>query len=298
LFTCNRIEIYGEADSEVLLLNVVKSFEAKFSVFQNSYLRLSEPAFLHALSLASGLDSQIIGEKEVIKQLKFWIEDKDFPHDLKVIWEDILSLARKIRVESGLDKVGQNIAQIVLRDIARIGSGLETCKIAIIGTGKVAEIFAQENSPRFKFYFFSKKNYKRANQLAGNCGGKAFLLEDLDYALNSIEVLISATKASHYILKREKLEEMLKKRKQPFHIYDLSIPRSIEPSTEDAKGVILKNLENLKHLFAKHNQELIFYRKKAEQLANELLEFNSGENDGLSDKGRDTFKPACFGSSR
>lgn len=298
LFTCNRIEVYGEVDSEIMLLNIAKSFKARFAAFNNSYLKLKEEAFLQALHLASGLDSQIIGEKEIGQQLRFWIAQDSFPVKLKIIWEEVLSLAEKIRVEAGLDKVGQNIAHIVLKDLGRLNDQQDSFKVAIIGTGKVAQIFAQENNPQFRFYFFSRKNYKHANLLADISGGQAFLLDELPEVLESTDALISATKAPHYILKKGITTKVLESKKKPFYIYDLSIPRNIEPQLGGIKGVILKNLEDLNYLFAKHNQELIFYQKKAELLINEFLGFKSGGISELPDKSRNTAKQTCFSPSR
>ncbi|MBP7088132.1 MAG: hypothetical protein KBB01_02395 [Candidatus Omnitrophica bacterium] len=299
LFTCNRIEVYGEVDSEVLLLNITKSFKAKFKVFSNSYLRLKEKAVLHALRLASGLESQIIGEKEIIQQLKSWIAQEGFSFRLKTIWEEVLSLADEIRIKAGLDEVNQNIGHIVLEDLlVKLNKRQDSFKVAIIGTGKLAQIFAQENNSQVRFYFFSSKNYERADRLATISGGQAFLLDELPKILKPIDAVISVTKAPHYILRKETIVRALENKKKPFYIYDLSIPRSIEPRLGNIKGVILKNLESLKYLFVKHNQKLIFYQRKAELLIKEFLEFKSGGVSESEDKSWKSAEQACFSPSR
>jgi glutamyl-tRNA reductase len=257
LSTCNRFEIYDFAkDNEEVLrrLNILKS---SFSYFLGkNYTFVGEKkVFRHLLRLACGLESQAKGESQIQEQLINFYSQDSFPQELKEIMDKAIDEATFIRNKSGIDRKNYNIADLILEDIAK-KINTKPLKIAIIGTGKIAELFASDKKEGVQFYFLARKNYERANALAKNTGGQAATLDEIEKVIFGADALISATKSPHYILTQEILKKIMDKRKRALYIYDLAIPRDIDPQSSKVGGVILKNMDDLGPLFEKHNRRI------------------------------------------
>ncbi|NQT33336.1 MAG: hypothetical protein HQ594_06680 [Candidatus Omnitrophica bacterium] len=258
LFTCNRVEVYGigedflEAKENISLI-----CEAFPEVFKDAYTEYgTHKVLVHALRLAIGLESQLLGEKEIMKQLKSWTGKGELNQHLKVMWGKVLKGAEVIRRATGLEGES-NIARIVMEDISGKLSSNGKTAIAIIGTGKVAELFAKENNGLYDLYFIARKKHSKARRLAKLSGGSAEVKEDLLDAIGSVDVLISATSSPHYVLKKRELLSALKKRNKAFYIYDLAVPRDIEPDVWDTNGLYLDDIDTLSPKFRKEGDKFL-----------------------------------------
>jgi len=266
LFTCNRIEIYGVAKSQAVIEKDIYSFKRKFfPLFEQVYLKLGlEEVISHALRLALGLESQILAEKQIFKQIDSWIKKDSFSWSIKNIWLEVLARAEKLYQELGLDKLQSSLSDIVLEDLIFNTGWGQRKRVLVVGTGKVAKDFSETKFPNIDLYFFARKKIKKARRLAKNSKAKAFLLEDLSRELIDADSLIAATSSPHYILRKEFLAKSLELRKRPLYIYDLALPRDIEPEAADIPGVFLKNLEDLAENFKRRNERLFKSRQPAQ----------------------------------
>ena len=262
LFTCNRIELYGISENIFSAANTIKLFRAKFpDIFERFYVKQGNLEVIeHALRLACGLESQIAGEKEIAAQLNSWVRQNSFPLILRKIWSEVLARAEDIRIKSGLKEARLNIATIIFNDLSK------QREIVIIGTGKIAFVLAENRPSWANLHFVARKKHKSATRLARQSGGRAVLLDELERLLLNVDVVISATKSPHYILKKRYLMSLAAKRKRPLYVYDLAVPRDIEPDAGAIPGIFLKDLDDLDLIFKHHNQGLDSYIKKAELL--------------------------------
>jgi len=266
LFTCNRIELYGISENIFKAAGTISIFREKFPwIFERSYVKQgNEEVVEHALRLACGLESQILGEREISHQLNLWISERAFPWILRKIWGEILNRAEDIRFKSGLKGAKTNIAAIIFKDLAeRAGAGRQK-EIVVVGTGKIAQIFSDSKPVGINLHFAARKKHKRATKLAKRSGGKALLLDDLPGLLLAADALVSATSSPHHVLKKEYLSGILRKRKSRLYLYDLAVPRDIEPIAIDK--IFLQNLDDLKPVFEQHNKALDSCIKRAELL--------------------------------
>ncbi|MBU4312634.1 MAG: hydroxymethylbilane synthase [Candidatus Omnitrophica bacterium] len=241
LFTCNRIELYGISEDIFSVSRAIGLFQERFPEFSEySYVKEGRDEVIeHAFRLACGLESRIIGEKEILKQLDSWIKEDSFPLIWKNIWSEVLDRAKHIRASSGLDSVKNNIAKIVFKDL-----GFKK-NIVIIGTGKIAQIFSENKPLGVNLYFVARKKHKKAKRLAKESGGSAVLLDDLGKLLLGADAVISATSSPHYVLRKEHFLDILQKRNRPLFLYDLAVPRDIEPGVGRIPGIFLQNLDDL-----------------------------------------------------
>jgi len=205
LVTCNRIEIYGVADCADDAFGHIAAFSRDFPIFSKyAYLKSGEAqVFRHALRLASGLESQINGELQILAQLNSWKVISELPFSLKVLWDKAIFSAKNIRNTSGLSEAVSNIAALISGDIAARMAPEEIREIVIIGTGKIAELFAKHRPPKAHLTFVAHKNYQKAETLAIYSGGEVLPLQDLPRIISKADAVISATSSPHYILKKE-----------------------------------------------------------------------------------------------
>lgn len=270
LFTCNRVELYGASEDIFSAAQAIELFQIRFPwIFERSYVKFGDREVVeHALRLACGLESQVIGEEEILEQLNSWIRQASFPLALRRIWNDILGKVEAIRIKSGLKQVKANIATIIFKDLSKHKD------VVIVGTGKIAQVFAENKPDGINLNFVARKKHKRARQLASQSGGRAILLDDLEKLLLSADVLISATSSPHYVLKKEHFLNIIKKRNKPIYLYDLSVPRDIEPDVGNIPGIFLQNLDDLNIVFEQHNRSLNSYIKNAELLVQDHYKEN------------------------
>lgn len=278
LRTCNRIEIYGVAANTDEAFSAIGRFKKAFADFSGSasikYTR--REVLRHALRLACGLESQLKGELEISEQLKLWVGRPDFPVGLGGFWEYVLSLSGFIRRASGLDKDIPNIAEIIFSDAEKFISRQRPAKIIVAGTGKIARLLASRRPLSWQIQFAAHKNFSKAAYLAKESKGEVFPFKDLPQLLVDADILISATASPHYILGKRDFKQLPESRKHPLFIYDLALPRDIEPAVSENPRVFLQNLNDLARGFQRFNRANAGRLRAAADLIEEALESREG----------------------
>lgn len=277
-FTCNRIELYGVAQDRASALKDINLFACNFpALFERAEVKLgSEEVLRHFLSLACGLYSQLKGEIQILEQISAWVENRDNPQQLRDLWRKVLLLTRDIRREAGLSDQGLNVVDVIFKDIEKQVGLNKHLDIVILGTGKIALLipagFARNDTidiNNVNFSFIAHKNFSKAQELAKRSGGQAFDWDVLDHLLIKADVLISATRSPHYVLSKDKLLNIVSKRKNKLLIYDLALPLDIDPEVATIEGIKLQNTEDLDVIFAELNAVNIDKIKLAEYLVEE-----------------------------
>lgn len=271
--TCNRFELYGIAAESVKFPRIEEGWyfiEGRVNVFA------------HALKVAVGLKSQLKGELQILEQINSW--SNKIPAGLAGLWNRAYSDALLIRRESGLN--GQdNIATLVFEDMKKKLVWPDKLKIAVIGTGKIAGLLARHRPVNARLIFAAHKNKSAAEKLAESACGKTVSLSDLPGVLAEADFLVSATASPHFILKAEELERIVLRRKKPLYIYDLAIPRDIEPAAGKIEGIILRNLDDLSFIFKERNDRIKNNLFLAEYLVGEKVkEYERNADVGLPAK--------------
>ena len=253
--TCNRMEVYAAAPDPDSGISRINQFFRQFpDIRKYAYIKYGErEVFRHALRLASGLESQLQGELQIFAQIKAWHVEKPLPFGLLELWSRALLLAEFIRFACGLKENNLNLADVVFYDLDKRIPSKAPVQIIVIGTGKIAQLIARLRHKQANLSFVAHKNYRQAKELAGYSGGEAFNLDELPRLIPKADVLISATKSPHYILKARDLRRLTGGRRNPLYVYDLAFPRDIEPDTGDAKGFFLQDLDDLNEVFQHFN---------------------------------------------
>jgi len=273
LFTCNRIEAYGLVCEGAAVSRLWQELKENFGdIFKNSYLRCGLLAVArHALRLSAGLHSQILGESQIFSQLVNWSGQEGFPEILGRFWSEVLAKAKDIIRQLPAGARQTDIAEVVLADIAKKLRFKSSKEIIIVGTGKVAQLFARQPAEDRHIYFVARKKQSRAKQLAALVGGDILSITDLPQLLPRVDVLISATSSPHCLIKGVSLLSGAGRRQNPLYIYDLAVPRDIAEEVGRIEGVVLHDLESINEIIAPYNRAVGPYYKKAELLIEEAV---------------------------
>ncbi len=272
LSTCNRFEIYSVSPDVLTALRERNDFYEKFSLWGKSYFLSGKiNVFRHILRLMSGLESQLKGEAQILQQMVSLLASREFPGIFKEIWHKALIEAIDIRMLSGLENKEHNIADLIFKDLRKKYPEVNS-EVIIAGTGNIAKLFAQQKPRGLRLNFVSTKHRLRAKKLAEDFGAKAIGFKELPVRLvDDADFLITATLSPHFILKEADLSKIISRRLSPLYIYDLALPRAVEPEIRSLKNIILQDLDNLIPLFEIENLKLQEELKKAECLIEERV---------------------------
>jgi glutamyl-tRNA reductase len=247
LSTCNRFEIYGLTENRHEAEAAVADLKGRFAAFFNgAYVVYQENNVLrHLVRLAAGVESQVLGELQISGQLGAWAGQDRFPVSLGRLVYDALLAANDIRIEHGLNRPEKNIAvHIYDRVLAEAGPD-RLLNMVVLGTGSIASLFADYKPRDVRLSFAARKNILKAAGLAERSGGDAFLLQELPGRLVDADVLISATASPHRILGKNYFSKIAMLRKKDLYVYDLALPRDIEPAVKDIEGIVLRNMDEV-----------------------------------------------------
>ena len=273
LATCNRVEVYvvGQNKDETLLL--VERFIGIFkNCFKNAYIKYGETEiFEHGLRLACGLESQLKGEIQILKQLETWLDRENLPFSLKKLWEQIIAAAREIRKASGLDKDILDVAEIIFDDLKRYMPFKKYIEIVVIGTGKIASLIANKKPESVHLIFVAHKKWLKAIRLAYLTGAETLSRQEMATRLITADAVISASSSPHYTLTLDDIAKLAGKRERTLYIYDVAIPRDVSPDVNKVSFVKTKNLDELAGVFYKRNPVLGRHLELAEELIENTL---------------------------
>ena len=278
LSTCNRFEVYGIAEDILSLQQDLALVKGIINLnFLESYVLVGKlQVFEHALRLAGGLKSQLKGEKQILNQLELWLAQDKFPLALKQLWLKALVLAKELRFNSGIEKISDNLASLIFQELKLLLKDKSEINLLILGTGKVAELFALEKPAGFNFTFAAHKNILKAERLADMSKSKVIDFKEIKNALKNTDILISATSSPHFILDRNDFLSMGSNK--PLYIYDLAMPRDINPEAATLENIILKDLDALKYIFVASQKKYQDYFNKAEYLLINMKENQNGQS--------------------
>jgi glutamyl-tRNA reductase len=257
LSTCNRVEIYAVTNEEPR-----KSFAAleEFLLQCHDYrdpltdqiYTLSEPHSIeHLFKVACGLDSMVLGETEILGQLKkaydLALQHRHTGGVLNKAFQKAFNVAKHVRTETNIQRGSVSVGSVAVELAEKIFSSLTGRQVMVIGAGDTSEKTARALLSRGAHSIIvSNRSYDRAVTLATELGGRAVHFEDWGKEFERIDIVISSTSAPHYVLDRAKLEPLMKRRhNEPLLLIDIAVPRDIEPEVNFLENVYLYNIDDL-----------------------------------------------------
>jgi len=273
--TCNRTEIYVCPGNQAAVIGWLSNYFgcSVIEVEQHLYHYSDSGAFLHAARVASGLDSMVIGETQILGQLKHAYREAQTAEmlgkNLHKLFQDVFSASKAVRTETEIGAHSVSIAATALRATKRIFSNLSAQSVLFIGAGEMIKLCSKHFLTEvFKKVAFSNRSIQNARLLASQVNGEYHDLQSVHKILSSYDIIVSCTGSPTPIIGKGSVEAALQERKRkPIVMFDLAVPRDIEPEIQVLDDVFLFSIDDLGVMV----QDSFDHRKAAVQQAEELL---------------------------
>lgn len=285
LSTCNRTEIYTTgADYAAALTFLEKYFQAPPAEFEKYLYRCrGRQAVEHLFRVACGLDSMMVGEGQVLGQVKTaWqaaLMAGTTDSLLNVIFNRAVRTGKRGRAETRISRGAVSVGSAAVELAKKIYGNLEMRQVLIIGAGKMSEVAAKLLGS--KAIFVANRTFPRACELAERVGGSAIHFDQLDEHLKFCDIVISSTGSAHYILSYPRIQNAVNERKDPLFLIDIAVPRDIEPRVGELSRVYLYDIDDLNSIAAENLKERQQEIPKVETIIEEekenLLKWQAGK---------------------
>ena len=264
LSTCNRTEIYGVGGALSRDIWEAKKLLSEYSrldlsLFEDKLYVLKQPdSVQHLFSVASGLDSMVLGETEIIGQVKeayFAAQEKGQTGKvLNTLFQRSFKVAKDTRSQTEIGAGRVSVASVAVDLAQKIFESLEKVRVMVLGTGEMAtQVMTAMVSKGAYPYVVSSRHFDRAEAIAQSLGGEAMRYEHFENHIQEIDVLIAATSAPQTLIHISQVRSWMRARhEKPLFLIDIAVPRNIEPALEKLDNVYLYNIDDLKFVADKN----------------------------------------------
>jgi glutamyl-tRNA reductase len=281
LSTCNRTEVYSilkSGDSSQPSIDFLKAWAniSNEDLLPYIYCYHGETAVKHLFRVASGLDSMIIGEFEILGQVNQSLEEAKkahmVDHPLRNLFHQALRVGRNVREKTGISKNALSVSSVAVALAAKVIGDLTKCRALVIGTGEAGGLVAKALKERgIAQITTTSRSYNKASTLAAALDGNSVDIGSLRRELATCDIAISCTGAPHLILDLKSVENAMQARSnRPLVIIDIAVPRDVEPQAGQVNNVFLYDIDDFTHL-----SEL--NRKQRETEIKKAMEFIEAE---------------------
>lgn len=257
LATCNRVEIYAEVERFHGGIEGLAELLARHSgtsltgLVPHLYVRYEEAAVSHLLGVACGLDSMVVGESQILGQVKAALrlaqDHETIGPALNSLFQRALRVGKRAHTETDIGRAGQSVVSVALDGVRATGLDLTAAHVVVVGAGSMAALAATTlhrdhgTSP-----VVANRSAERAQRLAGSLGGRAVVLDGLDDELGAADLVISCTGSVGAVITVDAVAAAMRQRSgRPLVVVDLALPRDVESGVGDLAGVTVIDLAAL-----------------------------------------------------
>jgi glutamyl-tRNA reductase len=281
--TCNRVEIYATTHDIAGGMARVKRFLADYhglsleALEPHLYAHHGEAAIRHVFRVASSLDSMVVGEPQILGQIKtaygYAAEYKSSGIILNRFLHKAFSVAKRVRTETRIASSAVSVAFAAVELAKKIFGDLSDKTVMLVGAGEMCELAAKHflnNGARG--VMVTNRTFERAVKLAEEFDGKAVNFDDLFDQLHKADIVLSSTGAPHYIIRPKDVQDVIRRRKlKPMFLIDIAVPRDIDPKVNDVENVYLYTVDDLQEVVAANLQQRSAEAQKAEDIVTQEI---------------------------
>ncbi len=258
LSTCNRVEVYAVGD-KTFAVEQIRAALSKLSAQAQNYIYAKDgtDALHHLFQVASSLDSMVVGEPQILGQLKAAFEAARQTGAIGTFLgrsvESAYRVAKRVRSETKIAEGTVSMSSIATELAERIFGDLSTAHVLLIGAGKMSESAAKSLVQRGARLRVLNRSPERAKTLAQSYGGSAGLMADLEKELVSADIVIASTGSETYVVTAAMAESARKKRRyRPLFFIDISVPRNVDPAVGALEEVYVYDVDDLRGIAEEH----------------------------------------------
>ncbi len=280
LSTCNRVEIYGMAESNKSSQQVkeVICHYRDLSVDEMEpyfYDQINSQSVGHLFRVACGLDSMVLGETEIFGQVKKAYQTAT---DHKIVgtvmhrmFQKTFQLGKKVRTHTGINVGSVSVSSVAVDLAEKIFDDLKSKRVMIMGAGEMSEATVNHLVERgTESILASNRSYDRAVALANRFKGEAVHYDDAFNRMSEVDIVISSTSAPHPIIQFDQVKKLMQERGQkPIFFIDIAVPRDVDSEIDKIDNVYLYNIDDLQELANENLKNRQAQLEKCEQFIDE-----------------------------
>lgn len=274
LKTCNRVEIYVVAPrGEKVLFDLAKKARVSSRIID---FHDQDESLLHLLRLASGLESMIIGEDQILGQMKeltqMAMKAGTTGWMLETAFKKAIQVGKRVRKETSINERSVSVGSAAVDLAEEILGELKGKSVLVIGAGETGELISRALLCReIGSLAVTNRTLSSAVCLAESLGGEAVPFDDMPCRLHTADVVISATSAPHYILLKEDIEKAMAGRSNKLLIIDIANPRDVDQAAAEVPGVQLHNIDSLKNISRENLMQRMAEAARVEEIIAEEM---------------------------
>jgi glutamyl-tRNA reductase len=281
LCTCNRVEVLAQTKngSTDLRKFLREFFQLQSTAYESHLYEYHESeAIRHLFRVSSSLDSLVLGEPQILGQVKEAYASARavgaIHSHLDLLLTRAFAVAKRVRTETAIGSSAVSIASAAVELAKKIFGSLNGKQVFLVGAGKMSELAARHLIANgAESIFVSNRTYERACHLAAKFGGQAILFDQLYETCDRADIVITSTGAPHAIFRREHGELFLSRRKnRPMFFIDIAVPRDVDPEMNKLDGIFLYDIDDLQQSVSSNMSDRRKEADRAEEIVNVEVE--------------------------
>jgi glutamyl-tRNA reductase len=269
--TCNRVELYASAESAASAVRTVREvLSARVGgsdLGTHLYEHTGAAVARHAFRVASSLDSLVVGEPQILGQVKDAFAVANDAGTVGALLGRCMSrafaVAKRVRTETGIAAGAVSVSSIACDLAKSIFGELTGRRVVLVGAGEMSEGAAKALAQQGTLLTVVNRNQDRARAVAEACGGEAREFDQLSHELVSADVVITSTASPRYVITRELMQGVIRSRRhRPLFLIDIAVPRDVDPRVDNMDNVFLYDIDDLEQVAA---QGMAARKREAEQ---------------------------------
>ncbi|MBI5377779.1 MAG: glutamyl-tRNA reductase [Thaumarchaeota archaeon] len=279
LQTCNRVEIFG-LSNDLNIQKIKKTWASlagleEVAFKENFEMSENVDVYQHLLKLTSGLDSMVVGEEQILGQIKEAItnarEIKASGEYLNTLFDKAIRIGTRVRNSTGISKGSISVGSMAVKLAEENIDDLKAKKILLIGTGEAATMVAKSLNKRGYEFFVTSRTLDRSKAFVETIGGNPIDFEDVLSGFSNYDVLFVATIAPYFLVTFERIKDAMNDKKTGMMILDLSNPRTVDEKVTTISGIKMMNLDQIAEIVDKNMRNRVNEKTNAEKIINEEI---------------------------
>jgi glutamyl-tRNA reductase len=281
--TCNRVEVLLTSPAKDEAARQVINFLSEMNHIpvadfeDNLYQHVGDDAVRHVFRVAASLDSMVVGEPQILGQIKEAYRTAATKRTSGVILNRLLHktflVAKRIRTETGIGDHAVSISYAAIELARKIFGDLEGRRVLLIGAGEMAELAVEHLiRNRADEILVANRTFERGVELARRFNGRAIRFEEIEDGLETVDIVISSTGAKDFVIRREQVRRVMRRRRnRPLFFIDIAVPRDIDPEINRLNSIYVYDIDDLKGVIEENIEDRQRAAVKGERLVDEAV---------------------------
>lgn len=284
LSTCNRVEVLAITNDMEKGVWQIKRFLSDFhsipleKLDEHLYVHLGEDAVKHLFRVGAGLDSMVMGEPQILGQVKdsygYAVQYNAAGVIVNKLYHKAFQVAKRIRSETKIGESAVSISFAAIELAKKIFGDLSGKSCMLIGAGEMAELAAKHLLTNgIREILVANRTYEKAVEMVKGFGGTAIMFREFPHYLKNVDIVIASTGAPNFIIRPDQIHEVMRERKQkPMFFIDISVPRNIDPLVNNVDNCYVYDVDDLQGVVVANLQERSKEAEAAEKIVDEEIE--------------------------